>query len=176
MFMNYATSGSITVFKGAAKPTLLAGRVNFEVMGANEWRHAASIDAMAGGMLNSYLNAAAGDQQRLTLKKPQRLAFVRQWVNLADRKDASWMPSTDLISKSLAMHNDRMFVSEPILKTTEFNGSFSLRLDFTVNKMDVDLNVILYERHADGGCCPGCSLPPMKFARVMRATAYIGIF
>jgi len=43
-----------------------------------------------------------------------------------------------------------MFVSEPILKTTEFNGSFSLRLDFTVNKMDVDLNVILYERRADG--------------------------
>ena len=138
------------VFKGAAKPALLAGRVNFEVMGANEWRHAASIDAMAGGVLKYYLNAAAGDEQRLTLKKPQRVAFVRQWVNLADRTDASWMPSTDLISKSLATHNDRMFVSEPILKTTEFNGSFSLRLDFTVNKMDVDLNVILYERRADG--------------------------
>src|SRR6185312_12042457 len=138
------------VFKGAAKPALLAGRVNFEVMGANEWRHAASIDAMATGTLKFYLNAAAGDEQRLTLKKPQRLAFVRQWVNLADRRDASWMPSTDLISKSLATHNDRMFVSEPMGKITEINGSFSLRLDFTVNKMDVDLNVILYERRADG--------------------------
>jgi putative CocE/NonD family hydrolase len=138
------------VFKGAAKPALLAGRVNFEVMGANEWRHAASIDAMATGTLKFYLNAAAGDEQRLTLKKPQRLAFVRQWVNLADRRDASWMPSTDLISKSLATHNDRMFVSEPMGKTTEINGSFSLRLDFTVNKMDVDLNVILYERRANG--------------------------
>src|SRR5581483_1517834 len=35
------------VFKGAAKPALLADRVNYEVMGANHWRHAASLQAMA---------------------------------------------------------------------------------------------------------------------------------
>ncbi|MEO8924776.1 MAG: CocE/NonD family hydrolase, partial [Caldimonas sp.] len=139
------------VLKGAAKPAVLEGRVNFEVMGANEWRHAASIESMATGTLKYYLNAAAhGDEQRLTLKKPQRLAFVRQTVDLADRKDASWTPSTDLISKSLATHNDTMFVSEPMRTTTEFNGLFSVRLDFTVNKMDMDLNIILYERRADG--------------------------
>ena len=30
----------------------------------------------------------------------------------------------------------------------EFNGLFSGRLDFTVNKMDMDLNIMLYERLA----------------------------
>jgi hypothetical protein len=43
-----------------------------------------------------------------------------------------------------------MFVSEPLAKPTEFNGVFSGRLDFTVNKMDMDLHVILYERQASG--------------------------
>ena len=37
------------IFKGSAKPPLLKNRINYEVMGANEWRHAASLEAMAGG-------------------------------------------------------------------------------------------------------------------------------
>jgi hypothetical protein len=32
----------------------------------------------------------------------------------------------------------------------ELNGLFTARLDFTVNKMDLDLNIILYENTADG--------------------------
>jgi hypothetical protein len=43
-----------------------------------------------------------------------------------------------------------MFVSDPLTKPIEFNGLFSGRLDFTVNKMDVDLNIMLYERLPNG--------------------------
>ncbi len=139
------------VFKGSAMPPLLKNRVNYEVMGANEWSHAPSIEAMAKGSLRFYLDAAAtGDGHRLTQHKNSKAAFVQQTVNLADRKDAGWRPSTDLISTRLATHNDVMFVSEPLTKATQFNGLFSGRLDFTVNKMDMDLNVILYERLAGG--------------------------
>jgi putative CocE/NonD family hydrolase len=139
------------VFKGTTLPPLLKNRVNYEVMGANEWNHAPSIEAMAKGSLRFYLDAAAsGDGHRLTLHRNPKAGFVRQTVNLADRKDAGWKPSTDLISTSLATHNDVMFVSEPMTKPTEFNGLFSGRLDFTVNKMDMDLNIILYERLAGG--------------------------
>jgi putative CocE/NonD family hydrolase len=139
------------VFKGGAMPPLLKNRVNYEVMGANEWSHAPSIEAMAAGSLRFYLDAAAsGDGHRLTQHRNAKAGFVRQTVNLADRKDAGWRPSTDLISTSLATHNDVMFVSEPLTKATQFNGLFSGRLDFTVNKMDMDLNIILYERLAGG--------------------------
>jgi putative CocE/NonD family hydrolase len=139
------------VLKGGPAPPLLKSRINYEVMGANEWRHAASLDAMAKGSLRFYLDAtASGDGHRLTQHKISKAAFVRQTVNLADRRDASWTPSTDLISASLATHNDVMFVSEPLAKPTEFNGQFSGRLDFTVNKMDMDLNIMLYERLAGG--------------------------
>jgi hypothetical protein len=139
------------VFKGSTMPPLLQNRVNYEVMGANEWHHAPSLDAMAKGSLKFYLDAAAsGDGYRLTQRKNSKAAFIRQTVNLADRTDAGWTPSIDLISKSLAIRNSVTFVSEPLAKPTEFNGLFSGRLDFTVNKMDMDLHVILYERLADG--------------------------
>lgn len=139
------------VFKGSTMPPLLQNRVNYEVMGANEWHHAPSLDAMAKGSLKFYLDAAAsGDGYRLTQRKNPKAAFIRQTVNLADRTDAGWTPSIDLISKSLAIRNSVTFVSEPLAKPTEFNGLFSGRLDFTVNKMDMDLHVIFYERLADG--------------------------
>ena len=139
------------VLKGSAAPPLLKSRVNFEVMGANEWHHAASIEAMAKGALKFYLDAgaAAGGGHRLTLHKTSG-AFVRQTVNFVDRKDSAWVPSIDLINASLATRNDVMFVSEPLTKPAEFSGLFSGRLDFTVNKMDMDLNIILYERLAGG--------------------------
>jgi hypothetical protein len=139
------------VFKEGAMPSLLKGRINYEVMGANEWQHAATLDAMAKGPMRFYLEpAASGEGHRLALHKSSKAAFIRQTVNLADRRDASWTPSTDLISSSLATHNDIMFVSEPLAKLTEINGAVSGRLDFTVNKMDMDLNLMLYERLAGG--------------------------
>jgi putative CocE/NonD family hydrolase len=139
------------VFKGATMPPLLRNRVNYQVMGANEWHHAPSLDAMAKGSLKFYLDATvSADGHRLTQHRNAKAAFIRQTVNLADRGDAAWTPSTDLISTTIATHNDVMFVSEPLAKPTEFSGLFSGRLDFTVNKMDMDLNMILFERLAGG--------------------------
>jgi predicted acyl esterase len=139
------------VLNGAAAPLLLSARVNFEVMGANEWRHAASIDAMAKNTVRYYLDASASkDGHRLSQHKSAHLGFVPLIVNLRSRKDAAWVPSLDLISKSLAPHNHVLYESDALKNPTELNGLFSARLDFTVNKMDVDLNIILYEHMANG--------------------------
>jgi putative CocE/NonD family hydrolase len=139
------------VLKDRALPPLLKGRVNYEVMGANEWRHAASLEAMAKSSLKFFLDAAeSGGGHRLSLRKSSKAAFIRQTVNLTDRRDAGWTPSTDLISSSIATHNDVMFVSEPFTTPTEIDGLLSGRLDITINKMDVDLNIMLYERLAGG--------------------------
>jgi len=139
------------VFKGGTIPPLLENRVNYEVMGANEWHHAPSLDTNPKGSMKFYLDTTvSGEGYRLTQHRNPKAAFIRQTVDLADRKDAAWTPSTDLISRSLATHNDVMFVSEPLAKPTEFSGLFSGRLDLTVNKMDVDLNIIVFERLAGG--------------------------
>jgi uncharacterized protein len=134
------------VFKGSALPALLKDRVNYEVMGANEWRHAASLEAAAKTPLRFYLDrGASGDAHRLTQRKSLRATSTRQTIDFTDRSDDAWMAPADFTSRSLATHNSVMFVSEPMTKTTEFTGLFSARLDFTVNKMDMDLNVMLYE-------------------------------
>jgi uncharacterized protein len=139
------------VFKAAALPALLSDSVNYEVMGANEWRHAASLDAMADGSLRYYLDAAgSGANRRLSLHKKTNDAFVPQNANLVDRRDAAWTPPTDLISKSLAPRFGTIFVSEPLTEASTFSGLFSGRLDFAVNKMDLDLNITLYELLANG--------------------------
>ena len=41
-------------------------------------------------------------------------------------------------------------MSEPLPKASAFSGLFSGRLDFEVNKMDLDLNITLYELLANG--------------------------
>jgi putative CocE/NonD family hydrolase len=139
------------VLKNAAPPALLADRVNFEVMGANEWRHAASLEAMADGSLRYYLDvAASGTNHRLSLRKRAAEASVQLTMSYVDRKDAAWTPSTDFISRSLAPRHGTIFVSEPLSRASAFNGLFSGRLDFTVNKMDMDLNITLYELLANG--------------------------
>jgi len=42
------------------------------------------------------------------------------------------------------------FVSDPLPQAIEVNGLFSGLLDFTANKMDMDITIALYERLASG--------------------------
>jgi uncharacterized protein len=139
------------VLKGAAAPTLLKDRFNYEVMGANEWRHAPSLEPLAGQSLRFYMDAKASEEiHLLTQRRNAKSAFVPQTVSLVDRTDAGRVPPTDLVSKTLETPNAAVFVSEPLSGQTEFTGLFSGRLDFKVNKMDMDLCVTLYEQRADG--------------------------
>jgi hypothetical protein len=134
------------VLKGGPMPSLLKDRINYEVMGANEWRHAASLEAMSRGSLKFYMDGSGpGERHRLTQRKVAHPTALRQTVSLTDRSDDAWTPPADFTSRNLATHNAVMFVSEPLAKTADFSGLFSGKLDFTVNKMDVDLNITLYE-------------------------------
>ncbi|HEY6451075.1 MAG TPA: CocE/NonD family hydrolase [Steroidobacteraceae bacterium] len=135
-----------SIFKGAPRPAVLAGRVNFEVMGANEWRHVASLDAMAEESQRFFLDAATvADAHALAQRKSLRPTFIRQTVSLSDRSDAAWAAPFNVLGKELPIHNGVKFVSDPLPQPLELNGLFSGRLDFTVNKMDMDLYVALYE-------------------------------
>ncbi len=139
------------VFKNAAVPALLKDRVNYEAMGANEWRHAASIEAMANASLRYYLEGSGpGVNHHLSQRKKSNETFFAQTVSFVDRKDAAWTAPTDLISKSLAPRHGMIFVGEPLTGPGSFDGLFSAHLDFAVNKMDMDLNISLYELLPNG--------------------------
>ena len=149
------------IFKGAERPALLQDRVNYEVMGSNEWQHAPSLEAMGKGTLKFYLDAAAlegdafkGDAHRLALRKTSDSTFVQHNINLADRSDAASAlpPPNGIVSKSLQTRNAVVFVSDPLKHSQQFSGLFSGKLDFTINKMDVDLTLAIYELLPNGDC------------------------
>jgi len=146
------------VLKGGEKPALLQDRVNFEVMGSNEWQHAPSLEAMGKSTLKYYLDAAAAagennnasSVRRLALRKTSDSTFVQHTVNFADRSDPSLPAPPGIVSKTLPTRNAVLFVSDPLKESQEFSGLFSGKLDFTINKMDVDLTISLYELLSNG--------------------------
>jgi putative CocE/NonD family hydrolase len=140
-----------SIFKGGARPALLQDRINYLVLGANSWEHAPSLAAMANGSLRFYLDSGrTSDSNRLVSTMRSSAAFARQTVNLADRSDAAWVPASDLITRNIPLHNQLIFASEPVTAPTEINGQVSGLLDFTVNKMDMDITIALYEQLANG--------------------------
>jgi putative CocE/NonD family hydrolase len=145
------------VFKDAPRPALLKDKVNYEVMGANLWKHAPSIAAMADQTLRLHLSAVkAGDAYRLSEQTPVGDGFVTQVVDLADRTDVARMSAGgDMVDQALDdwsivdtapnIGHALEFVSDPFTRPTELSGLFSGRLDFITNKADFDFNVTLFE-------------------------------
>jgi predicted acyl esterase len=141
------------VFKSAPKPAILKDKVNYEVMGANVWKHARSFAAMANQTLRFHLSTVRSDDAyRLTEQNPAGDAFVAQTVDLADRTDvdrisasSSIVGNDNIVNKKLDPWNSRKFISDPLPKPTEVSGLFSGRLHFVANKKDLDFCVQLYE-------------------------------
>jgi uncharacterized protein len=140
------------VFKGAPKPSILKDTVNYQVMGANEWKHAPSLAAMSPRTLRFHLGAErTGDDYRLSARKPANGASVLQTVDLADRTDADLVvPGGGIVDRDLNRSSALVFVSDSFLNPSELSGLFSGRLDFIANKKDLDFSVELYERTAQG--------------------------
>jgi len=130
------------VFKGAPKPALLQDTVNYQVMGANLWKHAPSLAAMGTRTLRFHLSAAkSGEAYRLSVPAPKDGASITQTLDLADRSDVDRNYTGD----GLDTWNSLEFISDPLDKPTEFSGLFSGMLDLVTNKKDLDISIALFE-------------------------------
>lgn len=138
------------VLKGAPKPELLADRVNWQVMGADVWRHAPTLDAMATRTQRLYLVPGAPDGANALSTQAQPRATSTQRVDFSDRSDADWTPSANVVNAALDAHAGLAFVGEVLPQDTELAGAFSGVLDFTVNKRDVDVAIGVHELNAKG--------------------------
>ena len=144
-----------SIFKGKPRPAILKDKVNYEVMGANEWRHAPTLAAMGNQRLRLHLSAARnGEDYRLSARQPPAGSFVPQKVDLADRTDVDRvLPGGGIVDKELNRSNAVVFVSDPLSQSPqslELSGLFSGRLDLITNKKDLDFIVELYELTAQG--------------------------
>ena len=109
------------VFKSGPRPEILADAINYQVMGANEWRHARTIVGMSDGSLRLYLAPGA-------LSKT--------------------MPTPDAFTE--LTHDALEFASEPFKTDTVVSGQITGTLDFVINKKDMDFSMRWYELTAAG--------------------------
>src|ERR1700736_600005 len=65
------------VLRGGPKPVILQDKVNYQVTGANTWKHAPSLSAMGVRALKFYLSSArSSDAYRLNQVRPPRDASI----------------------------------------------------------------------------------------------------
>lgn len=133
------------ILKGKPKPGLLKDKVNYQVMGTNEWRHASSLQQMNNDTLTFYL-----DRKTLSAQKPKVSGFSKQIADFKDRETQNNYYTPEIIFDSLDASNGLVFTTEPFQEEFSINGSFTGSLWATINKKDMDVSMALYERMPDG--------------------------
>ncbi|MFW0738536.1 CocE/NonD family hydrolase [Flavobacterium sp. T12S277] len=140
------------ILKNGAKPQMLKDKINYEVMGANEWRSAPSLDKMANGFIKLYLtDHKSGDFYALEDSKPAQSKYLYQEVDFADRntQNNDYYPSP-VIRKEIETSNGFTFISAPLKEPMLVNGSFLAEIKASINKKDMDFGVTLYEVMPNG--------------------------
>ncbi|MFP3595574.1 CocE/NonD family hydrolase [Chryseobacterium sp. SIMBA_029] len=140
------------ILKNGTKPEILKDRINYQVMGANEWRSAPSIDKMSNGFLTLYLTDKKSDKfYSLSSQKPGKKGYLAQQVDFANREitNNDYYPEP-IIRKEIDTSNGFNFVSEPLEEPLLINGSFLGEIKASINKKDMDIGVTLYELMPNG--------------------------
>lgn len=133
------------ILKGKSKPELLKDKVNYQVMGTNEWRHSPSLQTMNNDTIRLYL-----DNKTLTIQKPKKKNFEKQTVDFKDRETENNYYTPEIIFDTLNASNGLIFSTEPFQKEFNINGSFTGNLWATINKKDMDVSLAIYELMPDG--------------------------
>jgi putative CocE/NonD family hydrolase len=135
------------ILKGRSRPALLGDRINYQVMGANQWKHAPSIAEMANGQLRFYLSPArSGSAYHLSGAQNAGDTSVTLRVDLAYRADIdSSFAGGGVRDTAVNAYAALEFISDPIEQPTEVSGLYSGHLEFITNKRDFDLSIGLFE-------------------------------
>lgn len=136
---------------GAERPAILRAAVNYEITGANEWRHAPSLTELENKPLRFYFSASLeGAPHALAADRSAAPLSLTQTSDLRDRTDAEWRPPQELVLADVEPRDGMLFVTEPFAESVDLAGRLRGELDFTINKYDVDLAVTLYELRSYG--------------------------
>lgn len=139
------------ILKGKKKPEFLKDKVNYQVMGSNQWKSAPSIKKISNKSLKLYLN-----KTKLQELKPD-LDYLSQQIDFSNRKDTlqnfERYKLVDTIINSRILKDKLVFESEAFNRALEINGSFVGNMKISINKKDIDISILLYELKADGQYC-----------------------
>jgi putative CocE/NonD family hydrolase len=140
------------ILKDGKMPSILKDKINYQVMGTNEWRHAPSLTKMNNDTITYYIsNVRTKNNYKLIQTKPTIKEYINQEIDYTDRSDSSAITEDFKIVDSVLTADESLsFISEPFNQDVEINGSFSGALSVIVNKRDIDLTIELYEKLQSG--------------------------
>ncbi|SEP44446.1 CocE/NonD family hydrolase [Mucilaginibacter sp. OK283] len=139
------------IMKQGKKPAIIKDRINYEVMGANRWDHAPSLDKMYQSMIRLYLsNVKKDDGFRLSPQKPVKPAYLEQKVDFADRTTSNNYAYPFPIIQKDVYSNGFTFISDSLKQPLIVNGAFLGQITAAINKKDFDYSVVLYEVMPNG--------------------------
>lgn len=141
------------IMNNGEKPEMLKDKINYFVMGTDEWRSAKSIEGMKNDSLILYLtNEKLEDFHTLKKDKPQELDHIEQTIDFADRStmnNNNYYPDPIELEK-LNLKTGLVFISKPLQDSMLINGSFEGEIIASINKKDMDIGVTLFELHPNG--------------------------
>jgi putative CocE/NonD family hydrolase len=139
------------VLNGAARPTQLVDRVNYQLMGDDTWRSARSLEAMNTPRRLYLASQAGGATLPLTDAKPPD-GCVTHEVDLADRVKFHGFHAYPypIVQGPLQYVTEAIFESGPFDRATVISGTFRGTLLTRINKRDFDYTVTVYEAMPDG--------------------------
>jgi len=139
------------VLKGKEKPAILKDKINYEVMGANEWKHVSSFNKMNNDTLTFFLSdKKAENGYLLAAQKPAKKNFLNQTADYNDRNTQNNYFTPVIINDSIDVSTGLLFTTEPFEKTFNINGSFFGSLVTSINKKDMDVSIAFFEQMPDG--------------------------
>jgi uncharacterized protein len=135
------------VMRGAPKPSLVQDRIDFEVMGANRWEHAASLDRMTPSTVTFYLTnrRAGGSCYQLSPSAPAGSESPHESVDFADRKTTNNNDSypDPILPKHPGLRSGYAFITAPLDRPIALGGTIRA-------VVDADYGLVLYQVQPDG--------------------------
>ncbi|OXA78547.1 hypothetical protein SAMN05444397_10935 [Flavobacterium aquidurense] len=144
------------ILKGAKRPDVLKDKVNFQIMGKNEWKSVPSLDKMHNQDLAFYLSC---NNTKYSLQKtaPKKTTSINQTVDFKDRSEINiysddYVNGFPNVSDSIFKPEKHLLVfeSDPISEPMIISGSLKASLKISSNKKDIDVELQLFEKTANG--------------------------
>ncbi|MBM7074540.1 CocE/NonD family hydrolase [Shewanella sp. 202IG2-18] len=133
-------------------PSLLKNKINYQLMGSNQWRHVSSLDELNNQSQTFFLTTSeneSGDYS-LSTNPEDKIAYVAQTVDLADRTTEHNKAPWPVIQGQLNESSGLVFMTDSFDESQELAGAITGHLSISINKKDVDIGYNFYEIDKEG--------------------------
>lgn len=139
------------IFKNKPKPTFLKNKINYQVMGTNQWRSAESMNIFNERKIKFYLESNDGEL-KLSESRNRKNNFSGLNIDFKERNDADEVFNLkySILDRFFETKNNLIFKTKAFDRAFEFSGNVSGNLDISMNKKDVDLYFNIYEEMQNG--------------------------